>query len=65
MLTRLWFVLSVIWFVALYIADWQWSTPGSSYPIFWFAAAPLLAGLAVRLIYRYIRYGSNMRRRSY
>jgi hypothetical protein len=61
MLTRLWFVLSLIWFAAVCFLS-QWSTPGSSYPVFWFAIAPLLAGLVVRVIYRYVAFGSRMRK---
>ncbi|HEY7306269.1 MAG TPA: hypothetical protein VH601_19245 [Bryobacteraceae bacterium] len=61
MLTRLWFALSVIWAVSLYLADWQLSTPGSSYPIFWFAAAPLLIGLLIRVVYRYVVFGPRLR----
>jgi hypothetical protein len=69
MITRLWFVLSVGW-----VAFWLWGFDGTPVrewrfdgcPIdslgFWFCLLlPFIAGLLVRIAYRYVRFGPRLR----
>jgi membrane protein implicated in regulation of membrane protease activity len=62
-ITRLWFALSALWAGMML---WNYSTrvhPAlSGFDVF-FAVLPFIAGVLVRLIYRFVRFGPRLQDR--
>lgn len=62
MITRLWFVVSVLWFaVVCFLVHWSEMNALSIRATLWFAVTPFLIGLVVRIAYRYVRFGPRLR----